>query len=135
MEHYFETEGGYSGSPLIVKFHDESFGSYIVAVHRGLDRDGKTVSVKMTEEIVERLIELERKLRNSELSYIKISSVEFERCLEKAEKARAEQSRLNNQHSRQQKTNSNINKILDQLNLETSRGDCISRGKLREMHE
>ncbi len=85
----------------------------------------------MTEEVVERLIGFERKLTNSELSLIKMFSVEFERCLEKVEKARAEQSGQNNQHSHQQKTNSNIYKILDQFNLKTSRGKCISRGKLR----
>ena len=85
----------------------------------------------MTEEIVERLIGFERKLRNSEFSSIKMYSVEFERCLEKAVKARAEQSRQNKQHSHKQKTDSNISKILDQLNLETSRGEWISRGKLK----
>ncbi len=91
MEHSFETKGGYSGSPLIVKFHEERFEQYIVALHRGVDSDGNKMSVKMTEEVVAKLIELEQKLRNSEFSYIKISSVvEFEKCLQKTVNEQAE---------------------------------------------
>ena len=56
MEHSFETEGGYSGSPLIVKFHEGRFEQFIVAVHLGVDSDGNKMSVKMTEEVVEKLI-------------------------------------------------------------------------------
>ncbi len=80
MEHSFKTEGGYAGSPLIVKFHEELFMQYIIAIHRGVDRYGNKMSVKMTEGVVERLIRLEQKLRNGEFSVIKMNSVEFERC-------------------------------------------------------
>ncbi len=82
MQHPFETEGGYSGSPLIVKFHEELFERYIVAIHRGVDSDGNKKSLKMTENVVERLIYLEQKLRNSKVSQIKFSTVEFEKCFQ-----------------------------------------------------
>lgn len=91
MQHSFETEGGYSGSPIIVKFHEELFGQYIVAIHRGVDSDGNKKSIKMTENVVERLIEFEQKLRKDEVSRVKFSTVEFEKCFQNAKNAQAEQ--------------------------------------------
>ncbi len=86
LPHSFTTKSGYSGSPIIVRFMEESWQQYIVAIHSCVDYENNSrigLSTKMTMQVVERLISFERKLKNSEVSMIKFISIEFERCLEK----------------------------------------------------
>ncbi len=48
----------------------------------------------MTGEVVEKLIGLEQKLTDRKFTFIKQSTVEFEKCHEKAENIQAEQQRF-----------------------------------------
>ncbi len=99
MTHQFKTQGGYSGSPIFVSFMEGSKQHYIIAIHSGIsDRFSIPigVSIKLTDNVMKRLISMEEKLRDNKVSSIKLNTIEFEKFLQKFESSRLERSKFAN---------------------------------------